>query len=256
MSAMAATIPVAAIAITTPATAAVVPDSASSRRRGGLIGSGKPLGRNGPARCVTSRRYASAPGLGLVHSCSTSSRSSSGGPNSGTMPCCMAGRSAPLHAVGADVALVDVTVDLLAVRRGQLAVPAVEQHVQVGAGPPAGARHQQRPERLLQPAASPRGQVVRLVPRHAEHGRQVGALQVVPQVELDDLAFGRVQAVQGGADELAQFGLIGVPPGTGPAYGSSRSSGLVQAGLRPVQPQLAFVAGHRVEPGPQLARVA
>ena len=95
VSAMAATIPVAAIAITTPATATVVPDSASSRRRGGLIGSGKPLGRNGPARCVTSRRYDNAPGLGLVHSCSTSSRSSSGGPNSGIMPRCMAGRSAP-----------------------------------------------------------------------------------------------------------------------------------------------------------------
>jgi hypothetical protein len=56
VSAMAATIPVAAIAITTPVTAPVIPDSASSRRRGGLIGSGKPLGRNGPARCVTSRR--------------------------------------------------------------------------------------------------------------------------------------------------------------------------------------------------------
>src|SRR5690242_1340399 len=56
VSAMAATIPVAAIAITTPATAAVIPDSARIRRRGGLTGSGKPLGRNGPARCVTSRR--------------------------------------------------------------------------------------------------------------------------------------------------------------------------------------------------------
>ena len=56
VSAMAATIPVAAIAITTPATAAVIPDSASIRRRGGLTGSGKPLGRNDPARCVTSRR--------------------------------------------------------------------------------------------------------------------------------------------------------------------------------------------------------
>ena len=56
VSAMAATIPVAAIAITTPATAAVIPDSASIRRRGGLTGSGKPLGRNAPARCVTSRR--------------------------------------------------------------------------------------------------------------------------------------------------------------------------------------------------------
>jgi hypothetical protein len=56
VSAIAATIPVAAIATTTPPTAAVVPDSARTRRRGGLTGSGKPLGRNGPDRWVTSRR--------------------------------------------------------------------------------------------------------------------------------------------------------------------------------------------------------
>jgi hypothetical protein len=56
VSAIAATIPVAVIAITTAATAAVMPDSASTRRLGGLIGSGKPFSRNGPARCVTSCR--------------------------------------------------------------------------------------------------------------------------------------------------------------------------------------------------------
>ena len=95
LSARTATIPVAMIATTTTATAAVIPDSASIRRRGGLTGSGKPFGRNGPARWVTSPRYVSAPGRGLVHSCSTSSRSSSGGSGNGGMPWRMAGRSAP-----------------------------------------------------------------------------------------------------------------------------------------------------------------
>ena len=55
LSASTVMIPVAAIAIRTP-TAAATPDSASIRDLGGLAGCGKPLGRNGPALCITSRR--------------------------------------------------------------------------------------------------------------------------------------------------------------------------------------------------------
>jgi hypothetical protein len=55
VSASTATIPVAMIATRTP-TAAAAPDSANIRRRGARIAWGKPLGRNGPAPCVTSRR--------------------------------------------------------------------------------------------------------------------------------------------------------------------------------------------------------
>jgi hypothetical protein len=55
VSASTVTIPVAAIAIRTPI-AAATPDSASIRDLDGLAGSGKPLGRNGPALCITSRR--------------------------------------------------------------------------------------------------------------------------------------------------------------------------------------------------------
>ena len=55
VSASTVMIPVAAIAIRTP-TAAATPDSASIRDLGGLAGCGKPLGRNGPAVCITSRR--------------------------------------------------------------------------------------------------------------------------------------------------------------------------------------------------------
>ena len=55
VSASTVTIPVAAIAIRTPI-AAATPDSASIRDLDGLAGCGKPLGRNGPALCITSRR--------------------------------------------------------------------------------------------------------------------------------------------------------------------------------------------------------
>ena len=55
LSASTVMIPVAAIAIRTPA-AAAIPASASIRGLGGLADCGKPLGRNGPALCATSRR--------------------------------------------------------------------------------------------------------------------------------------------------------------------------------------------------------
>ena len=125
------------------------------------------------------------------------------------------GSQRTLDAIGADVALVDMAVDLLAVRRGQLAVPAIQQHVQLGTRPPAGTGHQQGAKAPLQLAAGPGGQLVRLVPRYAEHRGQVGALQVVPEIELDDLALGRFQPAEDGADELAQLGLIRAVRGVG-----------------------------------------
>ena len=85
VSASTVTIPVAMIATRTP-TAAAAPDSANIRRRGARIAWGKPLGRNGPALCVTSRRYDSVSGPESAHSCSTSSRSSAGSAASGAMP--------------------------------------------------------------------------------------------------------------------------------------------------------------------------
>jgi hypothetical protein len=85
VSASTVTIPVAMIATRTPTTT-TAPDSAIIRRRGARIACGKPLGRNVPARCVTSRRYASVSGLESVHSSSTSSRSWGGSAASGGMP--------------------------------------------------------------------------------------------------------------------------------------------------------------------------
>lgn len=85
VSASTVTIPVAMIATRTPA-AAATPDSASIRRLGGRTACGKPLGRNAPARCATSRRYDSASGLVSAHRSRISSRSPGGGSASGAMP--------------------------------------------------------------------------------------------------------------------------------------------------------------------------
>src|SRR5208282_4147893 len=88
---------------------------------------------------------------------------------------------------------------------------------------------------------------------------EVGAVQVVPEAELDDLALTRVQPVEGGPDEPAEFGsltaLIGVGRRASPASRASRVAGLIEVGLGRPQPAVTLVAGYRVEPGPQLARV-
>ena len=94
LSARAVMIPADATAITMPA-AAAIRASASARRRGWLIACGKPFGPNGPARRVTSCRYASVGWLLSAHSRSTSSRNQYGRTASGAMPNSAAVRSAP-----------------------------------------------------------------------------------------------------------------------------------------------------------------
>jgi hypothetical protein len=98
-------------------------------------------------------------------------------------------------AVAAGVAFLDMAADQLARRSGQLAVPAVEQQVELGAAAPPGAGHEQGAEGRLQLTAGVRYQGVRLVARHTEYGREVGALQVMPEIEFDDLALTRAQLV-------------------------------------------------------------
>ena len=148
--------------------------------------------------------------------------------------------------------------DQLARRSGQLAVPAVEQQVKLGAAAPPGPGHEQGTECRLQRAAGARRQGLRLVARHAEHGREVGALQVVPEVEFEDLALSRAQLVQSGADEPGQFGPLGATPGAEAGVGGriGQAGVLAETHLRRTQPELALVAGDREEPGPQLARLA
>ena len=74
--------------------AAAPPDSATIRLLGGLTCCGKPLAANGPARCVTSSRYACASGLSSAHSLSTFSRRPRGSAVCGAIPSSAAGRSA------------------------------------------------------------------------------------------------------------------------------------------------------------------
>ena len=79
----------------------------------------------------------------------------------------------------------------------------------------------------------------------------------VPEVEFADLALGRAQPVEGGADQPAQFGPLG--RGTAAVGGQigrigkvgkiGRVGGLAEPHLRCAQPGVTFVAGHRVQPG-------
>src|ERR1035437_2922852 len=91
-------------------------------------------------------------------------------------------------ALAADVAAVDVPVDPLAYQRRQLPVPAIQDLREIRAVLLPGTRHQQHAQRRLELAAGPRGQRVRLVTRHPENIRQIGMVELVPEVELDDLA--------------------------------------------------------------------
>jgi len=54
---------------------------------------------------------------------------------------------------------------------------------------------------------------VGLIPGDAEHRREIGAMQVVPEAKLEDLALARSQARQRGTDPAAQFGPVGILTG-------------------------------------------
>ena len=90
---------------------------------------------------------------------------------------------------------------------------------------------------------------MRLVGRDAERVGQVGAVQVVPQVQLDDLAVAGVQPADGGQHQAAQVGALGLLADVGAGVG--HLAGLVQVGLPgpAAQPAVALVAAHRVQPG-------
>ena len=114
------------------------------------------------------------------------------------------GRAQPLaHAAVAGLAGADVPGDPPAHDHGQPPVPVGEQHVQHRAGPPPGLADDQHGQGVLQPVARTGGQSQGVVARYAEDGRQVGAVQLVPQAQFEDLPLIRVQPGQGGADHPA-----------------------------------------------------
>lgn len=94
LSARTVMVPVATTAVATPAAAAIRART-TVRGLGCLIAGGKPSGPNGPARSITSCRYASVGSLLSEHSSSTSSRNEYGSAASGAMASNVAVRTAP-----------------------------------------------------------------------------------------------------------------------------------------------------------------
>ena len=141
-------------------------------------------------------------------------------------------------------------------RTGQLAVPAGQHGVELRAVPAPGPRYDQDAEGLLQLAAGPGHERVRVVAGHAEHAGHLVSGQAMAQLELEHFVLGRGDAGQGVADQGAQLGLFHVRGDVRRLVGHLR--GLLERRLQAAAAQLpqALVAGHRVQPGPQPLRVA
>jgi hypothetical protein len=98
---------------------------------------------------------------------------------------------------------------------------------------------------------------MRPTPRHAKRDRKIGVIKLVPENQLDDLAFKRLQLGKDGKDQRSQFGWPGVPADVSRpirrARWPSRRMDPLAADRRPRPgPIQAFVAGHRVQPRAQL----
>ena len=149
---------------------------------------------------------------------------------------------------GADLALLDVPANEVARLLGQLPIPVGQQLPEYRAGLAPGAHDEQCPEGFLQPRAGTGGQGVRAARRHAECLGEIGAIQVVPQAQLDDLTLTRPHLGQDGTGHSPEFGLRGV---------AADPSRRVRVDLSAADPHrgaeqtLAFGAGHRVQPRAQ-----
>jgi hypothetical protein len=119
-----------------------------------------------------------------------------------------------------------VACEPLAQRRRQGAVPAVQQASRVRALATCRPRGQQHVNQFREPGADPRGQRLRLATRDAQSIREVSALELITQVQLDKLALGRLQASERGSDEVPKFHIadIGVVPIAGHLGGVSGRS--------------------------------
>ena len=152
----------------------------------------------------------------------------------------------------------DVPPHLLAGRPGQLAIPAGQHVGQLDTGSLPGPGQLQRAQRGLEPGPGPGRQQVGLVTRHAQGIREVRAVELVAQAQLDDLLVAGAQPGQRGTDQLAQALLLQ----RGAEVGGPLADGgdVVVPGARgvpgPAHLPAAFVAGHRVQPRPETARVA
>jgi hypothetical protein len=106
--------------------------------------------------------------------------------------------------------------------------------------------------------------------RHAEHIREVRAIETMAQVQLDDLTIGGAQRGKRGAHHRAKVRLPIAGAGIGHRIGhpgrliARRGDAGRQAALALVpghcndagwQPAMALIAGHRKQPRPQAAGI-
>jgi hypothetical protein len=148
----------------------------------------------------------------------------------------------------ADLALLDVPADQVARLLRQLPIPVGQQLPKYRAGLAPGAHDEQCPEGFFQPRPGAGGQGVRPVRRHAEYLGEIGAIQVVPQAQLDDLTLTRLQLGQDSTGHSPELGLRGVAANTSHRVRVDLSTAVPHRG---VEQALAFGAGHRVEPRAQ-----
>ena len=112
------------------------------------------------------------------------------------------------------------------------------------------------PSAALEARSRPRGEGLRVVARNPQRVRQVRAVELVPQAQLDDFPVPRVQPRQRRRHHLALLGLdqrqaeIG-----GRLAGAELVVGEGDGGTVAMQPATALVPGHGVQPRAQRARV-
>ena len=153
-------------------------------------------------------------------------------------------------------AAVDVPVDLLAQRHREPPVPVVEHAGERGAIRLPGAADQQHGEAGLELVTGPGQQRVDVVAGHAEHRRDLGGLEPLPQLKLDDLALAGVQARGRVIEQLAQFGASGLVAGIGAVGCHVRGLRQRRRGVPGPRDPQGLVARHGEQPGPQPAGLA
>ncbi len=85
---------------------------------------------------------------------------------------------------------------------------------------------------------------MRLIPGDAEHGREIGAIKVMPEAELEGLAFTRVQPGQDGTDQPRSSACSASSPT--PANGPAQAGRLIETHLGRGQPAVGFVTSHGI----------
>ena len=95
-----------------------------------------------------------------------------------------------------------------------------------------------------------------VVAGHPERLGKLGTLELVPEVQLNDLAVVRVEPDQSVMHEPPQLRSLGIPADIGRFVGHVRHLIEAWGDLPAPQPTMALIACDGVKPGPQLAGIA